>query len=109
MVSTATGMDLTLAFLLGAMISATDPVAVVAMFKRLGAPARLATAIEAESLLNDGTGVVLFAIAVRALSSGVSAIDGVIAFAGAVFVSADHRAGRRHGRLPRRCCARTTT
>ena len=47
------------------MLSATDPVAVVALFKRLKAPSRLSTVVEAESLLNDGTGVVLFAIALR--------------------------------------------
>ena len=38
----------------------------VSLFKRLHAPARLSTVVEAESLLNDGTGVVLFAIALRA-------------------------------------------
>jgi CPA1 family monovalent cation:H+ antiporter len=71
-VSAATGLDIRLAFLLGAMISATDPVAVVALFRRLGVPPRLATSVEAESLLNDGTGVVLFAIALTALSGPVT-------------------------------------
>ena len=68
-VSTVTGLGLGPAFLLGAIISATDPVAVVALFRRLHAPARLSTAVEAESLFNDGTGVVLFAIALTAVSS----------------------------------------
>ncbi len=77
-VSTTTGLDFSLAFVLGAMISATDPVAVV---KRLGAPSRLATAVEAESLLNDGTGVVLFAIALRALSEPVTLASGAWSFA----------------------------
>ncbi len=86
-VSLATGMDPTVAFLLGAMISATDPVAVVALFKRLGAPTRLATAVEAESLLNDGTGVVLFAIALTALTGPVTIMDGAISFAVTVVVS----------------------
>ena len=80
-VSTTTGLDFSLAFVLGAMISATDPVAVVALFKRLGAPSRLATAVEAESLLNDGTGVVLFAIALRALSEPVTLAAGAWSFA----------------------------
>ena len=48
--------------LFGAIISATDPVAVVALLKDLGASKRLATMIEGESLLNDGTAVVLFFI-----------------------------------------------
>ena len=86
-VHVVTGLDLTLAFLLGAMISATDPVAVVALFKRLGAPTRLATAVEAESLLNDGTGVVLFAIALTALSGPVTLVDGAVSFVLTVVVS----------------------
>lgn len=48
--------------LFGAIISATDPVAVVALLKELGASKRLATMIEGESLLNDGTAVVIFFI-----------------------------------------------
>ena len=86
-VHVVTGLDFTLAFLLGAMISATDPVAVVALFKRLGAPTRLATAVEAESLLNDGTGVVLFAIALTALSGPVTLVDGAVSFVLTVVVS----------------------
>ena len=83
-VSTLTGLDLPTAFLLGAMISATDPVAVIALFKRLGAPGRLATAVEAESLLNDGTGVVLFAIALRTITQPVSLADGAWSFVATV-------------------------
>ena len=40
------------------MLSATDPVAVVALLKELGASVKLATVIEGESLLNDGTAYV---------------------------------------------------
>ena len=46
--------------LLGAILSATDPVAVVALLKELGAAKTLGTLIEGESLLNDGSAVVLF-------------------------------------------------
>jgi CPA1 family monovalent cation:H+ antiporter len=87
-VSATTVLPLQLAFLLGAIISATDPVAVVALFKRLGAPARLATAVEAESLLNDGTGVVLFAIALQAIAQPVSLASGAWSFIVTVFSSA---------------------
>ena len=45
-----------------AFASATDPIAVVALFKRLGVPKRLSVLIESESLLNDGTAVVLFTL-----------------------------------------------
>ena len=46
--------------LFGSIASATDPVAVVALLKELGASRRLATLIEGESLLNDGTAMVVF-------------------------------------------------
>lgn len=46
----------------GALISATDPVAVVALLKEVGASKRLGTIIEGESLLNDGSAFVLFRI-----------------------------------------------
>jgi len=46
----------------GAIISATDPVAVVALLKELGASKRLSTMIEGESLLNDGTAFVVFLV-----------------------------------------------
>jgi len=55
-------LDLTTALLFGALISATDPVAVVSLFKELGTPTRLTTLVEGESLLNDATAIVLFSI-----------------------------------------------
>ncbi|HUK86391.1 MAG TPA: cation:proton antiporter [Terriglobales bacterium] len=48
--------------LFGALISATDPVAVVALFKEIGAPRRLSMLLEGESLLNDGTAIVLYSV-----------------------------------------------
>lgn len=50
------------AMLYGSIISATDPVAVVALLKELGASKRLSTLIEGESLLNDGTAMVVFSV-----------------------------------------------
>ncbi len=46
----------------GAVVAATDPIAVVALFKQLRVPTRLATLIEGESLFNDGTSIVLLAL-----------------------------------------------
>ncbi len=58
------------------MIAATDPVAVVALFKALGAPKRLTTLVESESLFNDGTAIVVFKLMlVIALSATVGNTD----------------------------------
>jgi len=51
-----------MALMFGAVISATDPVAVVALLKDLGASKKLGTLIEGESLLNDGTAIVIFMV-----------------------------------------------
>jgi CPA1 family monovalent cation:H+ antiporter len=48
------------ALVFGSLIAATDPIAVVALVRALGAPARLGVLIESESLLNDGTAAVAF-------------------------------------------------
>ena len=60
------------------MLAATDPAAIIAVFSRLRAPRRLTTLIEAESLLNDGTGIVIFAIAVEAFGRDVAPIELVV-------------------------------
>jgi CPA1 family monovalent cation:H+ antiporter len=83
----ATGLRLDLAFIVGAMVSATDPAAVVATFKRLRVPPALSTMVDGESLLNDGTGLVLFAIALRFVAAPVSPGDAVLAFIGTVGIS----------------------
>lgn len=57
-----TGVGWDTAFLFGAIMSATDPISVLAIFRRIGAPRRLSVIIEGESLFNDGTSIVLFRI-----------------------------------------------
>ncbi len=57
------------ALVFAALIAATDPIAVVALFKSLGAPKRLGVLTEGESLVNDGTAVVLFTIIYSAVTS----------------------------------------
>lgn len=57
-----TGLEFKLALLFGAMISATDPISVLALFKKMRVDPRLYTLLEGESLLNDGTAVVLFRV-----------------------------------------------
>ena len=55
--TSASGFTWHEALVFGALISATDPIAVVAMFKTLGAPRRLTVLLDGESLLNDGTAI----------------------------------------------------
>lgn len=55
-------IPLPIALLFGSLISATDPVAVLALFKELGAPRRLTLIFEGESLFNDGTALALFLV-----------------------------------------------
>jgi Na+/H+ antiporter len=64
------GMPLSVAFVLGAILAPTDPVAAQAVFGRLGVPERVGTIVEGESLLNDGTGLVAYRIAVAAVVTG---------------------------------------
>ncbi|NNN44637.1 MULTISPECIES: sodium:proton antiporter [Vibrio] len=53
-------LDLIYCLLFGSLISPTDPIAVLAIVKKLDAPKRIATQIEGESLFNDGFGLVIF-------------------------------------------------
>lgn len=75
------------AFVVGAMLSATDPAAVIATFKRLRSPRRLATLVEAESVFNDGTGIVLFAFAVDFVTRPVGLAEAGLAFVSVVALS----------------------
>lgn len=62
--NTFTGLPLAIALLVGASLSATDPVSVVALFRELGASKRLTILMEGESLFNDGVAVVAFLLLV---------------------------------------------
>jgi CPA1 family monovalent cation:H+ antiporter len=69
------------ALLFGAMMAATDPVSVVALFRYLGVPKRLQVLLEGESLFNDGTAIVVFTL-VSSMALGESNLE---AANGAVF------------------------
>jgi monovalent cation:H+ antiporter, CPA1 family len=82
------GLPVAQAFVVGAMLSATDPAAVIATFKRLASPRRLSTLVEAESLFNDGTGIVAFTIAVAFVTSATSPLEIGTTFVWVVVASA---------------------
>lgn len=80
--SLVTPLGLPLAMIFGALIAATDPIAVVAIFRKLGVPQRLAVLVEAESLFNDGTAIVTFNLMLAiALTSHFDLVGSVLEFA----------------------------
>ena len=81
MTALGTGVALGTAVVFGALIAATDPVAVVSLFRALGVPRRLSLIVEGESLFNDGTAIVIFRIALAAALTGVfDPLGGILDF-----------------------------
>jgi CPA1 family monovalent cation:H+ antiporter len=72
-------LSVSMAFVLGAVLASTDPVAVSALGRRLSLPARVQTLVQAESLFNDGTSLVLFQIAVSFAVGGAAGTTGAAA------------------------------
>lgn len=68
--------------ILGAIIATTDPVAVVAIFHDIGAPRRLSTLVQGESLFNDAAAIAIYSLAVAMLAGNqpASPLDGVVTF-----------------------------
>ena len=66
------------ALLLGSILSATDPVAVIALFSQLGAPKRLTVLVEGESLFNDATAIVLSRIILGVMAAGAVSGDALL-------------------------------
>lgn len=73
-----------IALLFGAIISSTDPVAVIALFKEYGAPKRLSLIFEGESMFNDGTAVALFLVVLAVAENGYdgagTVLEGALSF-----------------------------
>jgi CPA1 family monovalent cation:H+ antiporter len=86
------GFTLLVGLLFGTIVLPTDPVSVLALFKQVGAPDRLAVLVEGESLLNDGVAVVIFTALLGLIESGATAQDlasvqGISDLAGGIIVS----------------------
>jgi CPA1 family monovalent cation:H+ antiporter len=66
----AVGISLIVALLFGSMVSATDPISVLSIFKEVAVDERLSVLVEGENLLNDGTAVALFQILLASAVGG---------------------------------------
>lgn len=85
LVSAVTPLGLPAALLLGAILSATDPVAVIALFKQMGAPKRLTILVEGESLFNDATALVAAKIVLAVVMAGYFSWDSAMSGIGEFF------------------------
>src|SRR5580700_7959926 len=64
------GVPLVVCLLLGSVVATTDPAAVIAIFRDVGAPARLTRLVEGEALLNDAAAIALFVVLLRMIVAG---------------------------------------
>jgi monovalent cation:H+ antiporter, CPA1 family len=82
------GLPLVVCLLLGSVVATTDPAAVIAIFRDVGAPARLTRLVEGEALLNDAAAIALFVVLLAMIVSGrepdmaVAAREFLVAFVG---------------------------
>jgi Na+/H+ antiporter len=95
------GLEWVPAFVLGAVLGPTDPVSASAVIRRLGAPARIETILEGEALVNDGTGLTAYKVAVGAAGASVTVLGvlGSFAFAGVAGVAIGFAVGYLLSRL----------
>ena len=95
------GLPWAAAFVLGAVVSPTDPIAATAIMHRLGVPRRIVSIVEGESLVNDGTALVAYRFAVVAAVSGTFSLwEAGISFVLNVARRRRRRARRRLDRPP---------
>ena len=102
------GMSWPAAFVLGAIVSPTDPVAATAIAGRLGVPRRVVTIVEGEALINDATALVAYKVAVAAVLTGTfSAWEASAQFIYSGIGGA--RSGSPSAGSSRRCASASTT
>jgi CPA1 family monovalent cation:H+ antiporter len=75
-------VPLTTSFLFGSIVAATDPVAVIAVFRGLNTPARLAVIVEGESLINDGVAITLYTVAMGLVTADGANVLGALTMFG---------------------------
>src|SRR5579862_5645458 len=73
------GVPIVACWMLGAIVATTDPVAVIGIFRDVGAPSRLTRLVEGESLLNDAAAIALFAVLLGIVIGGQGAGAGAVA------------------------------
>ena len=104
------GLSWAAAFTLGAIVAPTDPIAATAIARRQGAPRRIVSILEGESLVNDGTALVAYRVAVAAAVGGsFSIVDAGLEFVLGAAGGIARRARRRLARAPRSAAASTTS
>jgi monovalent cation:H+ antiporter, CPA1 family len=74
----AGGLPIQAALIFGAIVAATDPISVLAIFRDMSLDKRLSVIVEGESLLNDGTAAVLFGILVAGVSTGTLSLQSAV-------------------------------
>lgn len=74
----ALGFSWASGMLLGSILAATDPIAVVTLLRQIKAPAGMAAILEGESLLNDGTGVAVFSAVLATILAGSPSIGDAV-------------------------------
>jgi CPA1 family monovalent cation:H+ antiporter len=96
LITWATPLSFIYALAFGALISSTDPVAVISLFKEVGAPKRLVMLVDGESLFNDATAIVAFQVIIGLIAGGAigsaafvkAGFDFLFVFAGGFIVGA---------------------
>ncbi len=69
-INAVSGYGLVVCLMLGAIVATTDPIAVVSVFREVGAPKRLTTLVEGESLFNDAASIALYSVLLTVIYSG---------------------------------------
>jgi CPA1 family monovalent cation:H+ antiporter len=86
-ISKGVGIPIYLALIFGTVISATDPISVVALFRRMGVPRRLQLLLEGESLFNDGTAIVIFHLVIAITMAGIETFNIIDSIFDFIYVS----------------------